>query len=76
MRQFRLLRLLLRMHGRGLEALERGVTIQAISNLALLTRIAQAKSEIGDATLSEFDGLETSIDSECAALERATAPPS
>jgi V/A-type H+-transporting ATPase subunit A len=76
MRQFRLLRLLLRMHARGVQALERGVTIQAISNLSLLTRMAQAKSEIGDTTLSEFDGLETSIESECAALERAAAPPS
>jgi hypothetical protein len=38
--------------------------------------MAQAKSEIGDTTLSEFDGLETSIESECAALERAAAPPS
>jgi V/A-type H+-transporting ATPase subunit A len=71
MRQFRLLRLLLHLHARGLQALERGATAQGIANLPVLARVARAKSEISDAALIEFDELEAAVDRECAALEGA-----
>jgi V/A-type H+-transporting ATPase subunit A len=71
-RQFRLLRLILRMHARGLQALERGVTIQAIANMPVLLRIARARSEIDDAMLSELDRLEAAVETECAELENVT----
>jgi V/A-type H+-transporting ATPase subunit A len=73
-RQFRLLKLLLHVHVRGMQALERGVTAQRIAGLDLLARIARARSEIRDAALSDFDALETAVDSECAALEQAVSP--
>jgi len=68
-RQFRLLRLLLRFHERGLEALERGVSVQDVAKLQVLARIARAKSDIGDDALAGFDELEAAIGRECAALE-------
>jgi V/A-type H+-transporting ATPase subunit A len=69
LRQYRLLRLLLRVHARGLAALERGVTAQTLANLSTLARSARAKSEIGDASLRDFDALEAAVDQECASLE-------
>jgi hypothetical protein len=60
------------MHARGLQALERGVTIQAIANLPVLLRIARARSEIDDAMLSELDRLEAAVETECAELENVT----
>jgi hypothetical protein len=60
---------LLRIHTRGLVALERGVTAQALANLPVLARSARAKSEIGEAALSDFDELETAVEREYAALE-------
>ena len=72
MRQYRLLRLLLRFHARGLAALDRGVTAQAIASLPTLARTARAKSEIDDATLLNFDALEAAVDQECASLEVAS----
>jgi V/A-type H+-transporting ATPase subunit A len=70
-RQFRLLRLLLHVHARGLQVLELGGTAQALANLPVLARIARAKSEIGDAALAGFDELEADVERECAALENA-----
>jgi V/A-type H+-transporting ATPase subunit A len=72
MRQYRLLRLLLRIHARGLAALERGARAQALANLPALARSARAKSEIGDASLMNFDALEAAVDLECATLEGAS----
>jgi V/A-type H+-transporting ATPase subunit A len=69
MRQFRLLRVILCMHARGLQALERGGTIQALANLSVLNRIARAKSEIDETRLSEFDALEALVEAECAKIE-------
>jgi V/A-type H+-transporting ATPase subunit A len=72
MRQYRLLRLLLRIHARGLAAVERGVTTQALANLPFLARAARAKSEIRDAALMDYDQLEAAVDQECASLEAAS----
>jgi V/A-type H+-transporting ATPase subunit A len=72
MRQYRLLHLLLRIHARGLAALERGVTTQALANLPSLARSARAKSEIRDGALMDFDELEAAVDQECASLEAAS----
>jgi V/A-type H+-transporting ATPase subunit A len=74
-RQYRLLRLLLRVHTRGLAAIARGVTAHALANLPVLARSARAKSEIGEAALADFDELEAAVERECAALE-APAPQS
>ena len=72
-RQFRLLRLLLHVHARGLQVLDHGGTAQGLANLPVLARIARAKSEIGDAALAGFDELEADVERECAALENAAS---
>jgi V/A-type H+/Na+-transporting ATPase subunit A len=75
LRQFRLLRLLLRFHDRGLEAIEHGASAHEIARLPVVSRIARAKSEIADDALAGFDELEAAVDRECAALEtRASVP--
>jgi V/A-type H+-transporting ATPase subunit A len=71
LRQFRLLRLLLLVHARGLAAVEHGVRAQSIASLPLLTRLARAKSDVTDARLSDFDDLENAVERDYAALERA-----
>jgi V/A-type H+-transporting ATPase subunit A len=73
-RQYRLLRLLLHAHARGLTALARGVPARALADLPALGVAARAKSEIGDAALADFDALEAAFDRECATLEKAGQP--
>jgi V/A-type H+-transporting ATPase subunit A len=69
-RQYRLLRLLLRVHARGLAAIDRGLTARALANLPVLMRTVRAKSDIGDAELARFDELELAIEQAYAALEK------
>jgi V/A-type H+-transporting ATPase subunit A len=71
-RQFRLLRLLLRIYTRGLAALERGSTTQELLELPVLGKVPRAKSEIADHELSRFNQLETEIEQEFSGLD-ATA---
>jgi V/A-type H+-transporting ATPase subunit A len=73
-RQYRLLRLLLRLHARGLAAIDRGMTAHAVANLPVMLRLTRAKSEIGDAELARFDELEGAIEIEYAALEKEALP--
>ena len=75
LRQFRLLRLLLRFYDRGLEALEHGVSTQEVARLPVLARITRAKSEIGDDALAAFDDLEAAVGRECTALETTVSAP-
>jgi V/A-type H+-transporting ATPase subunit A len=71
MRQYRLLRLMLYIHARGLTALERGVSAPALAKLSTVARSARAKSEIADGSWLDFDALEAAVDQECATLEAA-----
>ena len=76
-RQFRLLRLLLRVHARGLQAVDRGATAKALAAMPVLSSIARARSEIGDDNLAALDALESEVDTACASVapgEAAVAP--
>jgi V/A-type H+-transporting ATPase subunit A len=67
-RQARLLRLLLRVHDLGLEAIERGASSREIEALPILSRVERAKEEIGDDELPRLDGLETELEAAFTAL--------
>jgi V/A-type H+-transporting ATPase subunit A len=70
-RQFRLLRLLLGVHARGLQAVDRGATAKALAAMPVLSSIARARSEIGDDNLAGFDALEAEVSAACASVEAA-----
>ena len=70
-RQFRLLRLLLRIHSRGLTALDRGMMTERLLTLPVLGGVPRAKSEIGEEELSRFDQLETDVEEQFAKLDAA-----
>jgi V/A-type H+-transporting ATPase subunit A len=70
-RQYRLLSLLLLLHRRGAESLARGVTARALASLPVVTRLARARSEIGEDDLAAFDRLESAVRNECAGLDAA-----
>jgi V/A-type H+/Na+-transporting ATPase subunit A len=72
-RQFRLLSLLLRVHSRGLVALERGAAVPSLAALPLLSRVVRAKSEIDDANLAAFDELDAETERQFAAAEPPVA---
>jgi hypothetical protein len=63
-----LLRLLLRVHDLGLEAIERGASSREIEALPVLSRVERAKEEIGDDELPRLDGLETELEAAFTAL--------
>ena len=68
-RQYKLLALLLHMHSRGVQAIERGGTTGLLTALSIVARLPRVRSEIGDESLTAFDALHAAIDAECAALE-------
>lgn len=71
-RQFRLLHLLMHMHRRGEQAIERGATTRALAGLPVMLRIATARSDIAESALAEIDRLEAAVNAECEAAESAT----
>jgi V/A-type H+-transporting ATPase subunit A len=72
-RQFRLLHLLLRVHARGLEAIERGAGAKSLASMPVLSSVARARSEIGDDNLGAIETLEAQVDVACTALVAAAS---
>jgi vacuolar-type H+-ATPase catalytic subunit A/Vma1 len=73
LRQFRLLHLLLRVHARGLEAIERGAGAKSLASMPVLSSVARARSEIGDDNLGAIETLEAQVDVACTALVAAAS---
>jgi V/A-type H+-transporting ATPase subunit A len=72
LRQFRLLQLLLRVHARGLQAVDRGATAKSLVAMPVLASVARARSTVGDDNLAALDALEVEVDRSCAAVEAAS----
>ena len=72
-RQFKLLRLLMHTHRRGLAALDRGATTRGLARLPVMARVAEAKTAIPEHALDDLDRLQAAIDAECRTAEAVTA---
>jgi V/A-type H+-transporting ATPase subunit A len=68
-RQYKLLALLLHMHTRGVQTIERGGNTRLLNALPIVARLPRVRSEFGDELLAAFDALHIAIDDECRALE-------
>lgn len=73
MRQYRLLRLLLHVHRRGLDALDLGATARALAEMHVLEKVARARSAIRETDLAAFDAIEAEVDAACVAASTETA---
>jgi V/A-type H+-transporting ATPase subunit A len=69
MRQFRLLRVLMRFVVESLAAVGRGVSDRRLAELPVLAEIARARVEIDDAHLARFDELEKRLIDQIAGIE-------
>ena len=72
-RQYKLLELLLHMHRRGVEVIERGGSTRLLTALPIVAQLPRVRSEVSDEALAAFDALNTAIDVECAGLEARLA---
>jgi V/A-type H+-transporting ATPase subunit A len=69
LKQFRLLRLLVRFRDRGMRAIYRGVPAHQLANLPVVAMLERAKSSIGLDAIDRFDELEALIERQCDELE-------
>ncbi|KPL02962.1 MAG: ATP synthase subunit A [Planctomycetes bacterium SM23_65] len=72
-KQLALLKLILTVHDRGVELIERGGTLVRIRGLPVMQEITRAKSTIENGDHEAFERLRTRLDNELDSLEREAA---